>query len=206
MNVSLERNANYIANVEDWKILLWMHVFAMQTMLNSVITFLTAESGVTFIIQPKHCPQRNSYLGEEKLQHKTWGSVLLICHATRDLDGVMSCLVWQNVTCRHTGLYGQEVYIKLGSLWPECIQYACAEWVIYEDLFFHGKYTHWILWNGYSYLSIHPFVYRPSKYYEISRYVGLEVLTAVVMNVTIFWDTVPCSQYVNRSFGGTYHL
>jgi hypothetical protein len=26
------------------------------------------------------------------------------------------------------------------------------------------------------------------------------------MNVAIFWDLAPCSPYVNRRFGGTYHL
>jgi hypothetical protein len=26
------------------------------------------------------------------------------------------------------------------------------------------------------------------------------------MNVAIFWDIAPCSRYVNRCFGGTYHL
>jgi hypothetical protein len=26
------------------------------------------------------------------------------------------------------------------------------------------------------------------------------------MNVAIFWDIPPCSFYVNRRFGGTYHL
>jgi hypothetical protein len=26
------------------------------------------------------------------------------------------------------------------------------------------------------------------------------------MNVAIFWDRVPCSQYANRNFGATYHL
>jgi hypothetical protein len=31
--------------------------------------------------------------------------------------------------------------------------------------------------------------------------VGFEVLTAVVMNVAIFWDIVPCSPYVKRRFG-----
>jgi hypothetical protein len=31
-------------------------------------------------------------------------------------------------------------------------------------------------------------------------YVGLEVLTAVVMNATIFWDKASCSPYVNRRF------
>jgi hypothetical protein len=36
--------------------------------------------------------------------------------------------------------------------------------------------------------------------------VGFEVLTAVVMNVAIFWHITPCSPYVNQSFGGTYHL
>jgi hypothetical protein len=36
--------------------------------------------------------------------------------------------------------------------------------------------------------------------------IGSEVLTAVVMNVAIFWDMAPCSSYVNRRFGRTYHL
>jgi hypothetical protein len=26
------------------------------------------------------------------------------------------------------------------------------------------------------------------------------------MNVAIFWDIEPCSPYVDRRFGGTYHL
>jgi hypothetical protein len=37
--------------------------------------------------------------------------------------------------------------------------------------------------------------------------VGFEVLTAVVMKSTIFWDIMPCSLLkVNRRFGGTYRL
>jgi hypothetical protein len=35
--------------------------------------------------------------------------------------------------------------------------------------------------------------------------IGCEVLTAVVINVAVFWDTAPCSPYVKRRFGGTYH-
>jgi hypothetical protein len=38
------------------------------------------------------------------------------------------------------------------------------------------------------------------------RYVGFEVLTAVVINVAIYWDIAPCSLYVNQHFGITYHL
>jgi hypothetical protein len=30
------------------------------------------------------------------------------------------------------------------------------------------------------------------------HFVGYEVLTAVIMKLTIFWDTAPCSQYVSR--------
>jgi hypothetical protein len=26
------------------------------------------------------------------------------------------------------------------------------------------------------------------------------------MNVALFWDVDPCGPYVNRSFGGTFHL
>jgi hypothetical protein len=42
-----------------------------------------------------------------------------------------------------------------------------------------------------------------------SVYVGFEVLTAVVMKSTIFWDMTPCSPVnFNRRFGGTnpHHL
>jgi hypothetical protein len=38
-------------------------------------------------------------------------------------------------------------------------------------------------------------------------YVGFEVLTAVVMKSTIFWDITPCSPLkVTCCFGGTYRL
>jgi hypothetical protein len=36
-------------------------------------------------------------------------------------------------------------------------------------------------------------------------HVEFEVLTAVVMNVANLWNTAPCSLYVNRRFGLTYH-
>jgi hypothetical protein len=32
------------------------------------------------------------------------------------------------------------------------------------------------------------------------------VLTAVDMNIAVFWDIVLCSTYVNRRSGGTYYL
>jgi hypothetical protein len=36
---------------------------------------------------------------------------------------------------------------------------------------------------------------------------GFELLTAVVMKSTIFWDITPCSPLsVNRRFGGTYRI
>jgi hypothetical protein len=39
------------------------------------------------------------------------------------------------------------------------------------------------------------------------NYVGFEVLTAVVMKSTIFWDITRCTPLsVNRRFGGTYRL
>jgi hypothetical protein len=40
----------------------------------------------------------------------------------------------------------------------------------------------------------------------ILGYKGSEVLTAVVMKTVVFCVIVPCSQYVNGRFGGTYHL
>jgi hypothetical protein len=39
------------------------------------------------------------------------------------------------------------------------------------------------------------------------HYLGYEVLTAVVMQNTVFWDITLCSPFkVNIHFGGTYHL
>lgn len=38
----------------------------------------------------------------------------------------------------------------------------------------------------------------------IPIYIGFDLLTAVVMNVSMFWDIVPCGPYVNRYF--TYKL
>jgi hypothetical protein len=38
------------------------------------------------------------------------------------------------------------------------------------------------------------------------RDVGFQVLTAVAMNVDIYWDTAPRSLCVNRRFRGTYHF
>jgi hypothetical protein len=55
--------------------------------------------------------------------------------------------------------------------------------------------------------------YQPSWYSsentelkEITNHqcLGFEVLTAVVMNATIFWDKTSCSPYVNRRFKGKY--
>jgi hypothetical protein len=41
----------------------------------------------------------------------------------------------------------------------------------------------------------------------MNRSVGFEVLAAVVMNSTIFWDITPCSPLkFNRRFGETYRL
>jgi hypothetical protein len=38
-------------------------------------------------------------------------------------------------------------------------------------------------------------------------YVELEILTAVAIKSSIFWDIAPCSPLkINRRFGGTYHL
>jgi hypothetical protein len=42
---------------------------------------------------------------------------------------------------------------------------------------------------------------------NIYYFIGFEVLTAVIMKSTIFWDITPCSPLkVNRRFGGTYRL
>jgi hypothetical protein len=42
---------------------------------------------------------------------------------------------------------------------------------------------------------------------QVVIFVGFEVLTAVVMKSTIFWDITPCSPLkFNRRFGGTYRL
>jgi hypothetical protein len=48
-----------------------------------------------------------------------------------------------------------------------------------------------------------PFLMLPGNLYTA----GFEVLTAVVMKSTVFWDITPCSPLkVNRHFGGAYRL
>jgi hypothetical protein len=48
---------------------------------------------------------------------------------------------------------------------------------------------------------------RLKKSETVSKDVGFEVLTAVVMKITIFLDTMPCSPLRgNRRFGGKYRL
>jgi hypothetical protein len=39
----------------------------------------------------------------------------------------------------------------------------------------------------------------------LQNFLEFDVLTKVVMNVAIFWDTAPCSPYMNRCFVGMYH-
>jgi hypothetical protein len=41
---------------------------------------------------------------------------------------------------------------------------------------------------------------------KTNKLIGFEVITAEILKVTIFWDIALCSQYMNRRFGGTYHL
>jgi hypothetical protein len=45
------------------------------------------------------------------------------------------------------------------------------------------------------------------KFKKSSMYIiRFEVLSTVVLNDTIFWDTAPRSPYVNRRFGEKYHF
>jgi hypothetical protein len=39
-----------------------------------------------------------------------------------------------------------------------------------------------------------------------SPHAGFQVLTAVVMNVAIFWNILPCSPYMTLCFRGLYHV
>jgi hypothetical protein len=36
--------------------------------------------------------------------------------------------------------------------------------------------------------------------------VRFEILTAIGMNVTIFWDIAPCTSHMNQRFGGESHF
>jgi hypothetical protein len=78
---------------------------------------------------------------------------------------------------------------------------------IYIKPFKFGKGTKHMICN----FNISSFCYYDnyllSWAYNQVRQVGLEVLTAVVMKSTIFWDITPRSLLkVNRRFGGTYRL
>jgi hypothetical protein len=46
------------------------------------------------------------------------------------------------------------------------------------------------------------FMFRGTACKIVALYAGFDVLTAVVINVSIFWDTAPCSLHVNQRFGG----
>jgi hypothetical protein len=46
---------------------------------------------------------------------------------------------------------------------------------------------------------------RRTQFNKMHHKIGSEVLTAVGMNIANLWDTVPCSLYLNRRFGGMYH-
>jgi hypothetical protein len=46
-------------------------------------------------------------------------------------------------------------------------------------------------------------MFRPITFYCV----GTEILTAMVMKSSAYWDITPCSSViVNQRFGGTYHL
>jgi hypothetical protein len=45
-------------------------------------------------------------------------------------------------------------------------------------------------------------IWRRTMWYKFA-YLGFEIITAIVMNVAMFWDIALCSPYVNRRFGGT---
>jgi hypothetical protein len=42
--------------------------------------------------------------------------------------------------------------------------------------------------------------------HDLLLFVRFEVFTAVIMKNAVFWDVAPCRYFVNRRFGGTYHL
>jgi hypothetical protein len=46
----------------------------------------------------------------------------------------------------------------------------------------------------------------PFEFTNRNDYVGYEVLAAAITKAAIFWDIAPCSQYMNKRFGRTYHL
>jgi hypothetical protein len=41
---------------------------------------------------------------------------------------------------------------------------------------------------------------------HLNKYPHVYIIIIGIVNVDISWDIVPCSQYVNRCFGGTCHL
>jgi hypothetical protein len=45
-----------------------------------------------------------------------------------------------------------------------------------------------------------------SNFFYIDFIVGFQVLTAVTMKNSVFWDVAPCRSCMNRRFGGTYRL
>jgi hypothetical protein len=69
----------------------------------------------------------------------------------------------------------------------DCANFTSGALVSY--LSFDVGYLDW----GFSLLSLVP----PNIYWGL----GFEVLTAVIINIVIFWDIAPCNPYVIRRFG-----
>jgi hypothetical protein len=62
-------------------------------------------------------------------------------------------------------------------------------------------------WLQFLLATVAPKYYNMPHFQSMYVYVGFEVLTAVVMKSSIFWDMTPCSLLsVNRRFVGTYLL
>jgi hypothetical protein len=62
--------------------------------------------------------------------------------------------------------------------------------------------------HGYDLCFNSPYNFCPKRFLLrlIFRCVGFEVLTAMNMKSTVFWDVTPCSSETDRRFGGAYRL
>jgi hypothetical protein len=80
-----------------------------------------------------------------------------------------------------------------------CIYEICAYSICFE--------SHYVVVSVYSYLGGPKLESTSETRYSDRFLLWFEVLTAVVMKSSVFWDITPCNPLsVNRRFGGTYRL
>lgn len=171
MNVSLERKANCIANVQRRKIRPWMHVFVMQTMLNSVITFTISRERGYLDNTAKALPAEKLLLrrGKATTQNLRFCACNLPCDTWPRRRHELFSMTTRRLQV-HWALWSRSKYKAGKSLTRTYSIRMCRMSEIWRLLLFReNTRTEFSERDIQSYLSIHAFLCNSSKDYEISE-------------------------------------